>query len=42
MATVTAVYGVDRNIRDVNDIIKYETENLRKESSETETTDCKR
>ena len=27
MATVTAVYGVDRNIRDVNDIIKYETEN---------------
>jgi len=27
MSTVTAVYGIDKNIRDVNDIIKYETEN---------------
>ena len=26
MSTVTAVYGIERNIRDVSDIIKYETE----------------
>ena len=30
MATVTAVFGIERNIRDVNDIVKYETENSEK------------
>jgi tetratricopeptide (TPR) repeat protein len=30
MATVTAVFGIDRNIRDVNDIVKYETDNSEK------------
>jgi len=27
MATVTAVFGIERNIRDVDDIVKYETDN---------------
>ena len=27
MASVTAVFGIERNIRDVNDIVKYETDN---------------
>jgi len=30
MATVTAVFGIDRNIRDVDDIVKYETDNSEK------------
>jgi len=30
MATVTAVFGIERNIRDVNDIVKYETDNSEK------------
>ena len=28
MSTVTAVYGIERNIRDVDDIIRQETENI--------------
>ncbi|MBA7537721.1 ISKra4 family transposase ISCasp3 [subsurface metagenome] len=30
MATVTAVFGIDRNIRDVEDIVTYETDNSEK------------
>ena len=30
MATVTAVFGIDRNIRDVDEIVKYETDNSEK------------
>ena len=30
MATVTAVFGIERNIRDVDDIVKYETEHAEK------------
>ena len=30
MATVTAVFGIERNIRDVDDIVKYETDNSEK------------
>ena len=30
MATVTAVFGIEKNIRDVNDIVKYETDNSEK------------
>jgi len=30
MATVTAVFGIERNIRDVDDIVQYETDNSEK------------
>jgi len=33
MATVTAVFGIKRNIRDVNDIIKCEVENAKNNPS---------
>ena len=33
MATVTAVFGIERNIRDVDDIVKYETDNSEKNSA---------
>jgi len=33
MATVTAVFGIERNIRDVNDIIKCEVDNSKKNPS---------
>ena len=32
MATATAVFGIERNIRDVDDIVKYETDNSEKTS----------